>query len=98
MLLRDLVNGKSKFKEFLDSPERIASNILTARLADMERHGLVSSALYQERPRRYAYKLTAKGAGLLPVLQAMSAWGEANLPDRWRAPAAFMAKTPADLC
>jgi DNA-binding HxlR family transcriptional regulator len=98
VLLRDLVNGKSKFKDFLDSPERIASNILTARLADMERHGLISSALYQARPKRYAYRLTPKGAGLLTVLQAISTWGEANLPDRWRAPPAFMAKTPADLC
>lgn len=97
VLLRDLVNGKRRSKQFLDSPERIASNILSARLVAMEADGLIESRLYQARPKRFEYKLTAKGAALLPVLQALSAWGEAQLPKRWKAPAAFMNKLPADL-
>lgn len=97
VVLRDLVNGKTRFKEFLDSPEHIASNILTARLEAMERHGLVVSKAYQDRPVRLAYKLTPRGAALLPLLQQICRWGETHLPKRWRAPDAFMNKTPADL-
>lgn len=97
VILRDLVNGKARYKDFLDSPERIASNILTARLAAMEEGGLIESALYETRPKRYAYKLTPKGAALAPVLQAIARWGEAEIPGRWKAPAAFMRKRPADL-
>jgi DNA-binding HxlR family transcriptional regulator len=97
VLLRDLVNGKQRFAQFLESPERIATNILTARLAQMEADGLVSAHLYQRRPKRYAYKLTPKGAALMPVLQALSAWGQAHLPDRWVAPEKFMALKPGDL-
>lgn len=97
VILRDLVNGKSRFAEFLDSPEKIASNILTARLAQMEENGLVASRLYQSRPKRYGYTLTKKGAALLPVLQGLCRWGQAHLPERWRAPDAFMRKTPADI-
>jgi DNA-binding HxlR family transcriptional regulator len=97
VILRDLVNGKSRFAEFLDGPERIATNILTARLAQMEAHGLVRAELYERRPKRYAYALTEKGAALLPLLQDMCRWGQAHLEDRWTAPASFMRKKPGDL-
>jgi DNA-binding HxlR family transcriptional regulator len=97
VLLRDLVNGKSRYKEFLESPEGIASNILTARLTAMEEDGLIESRLYETRPKRYAYRLTRKGAALLPLLQEYCRWGEANLPNRWKAPASFMRRRPADL-
>ena len=97
VLLRDLVNGKRRFKEFLESPERIASNVLSVRLAAMERDGLVESSLYSERPPRAEYRLTAKGAALLPLLQELCRWGEAYLPGRWKAPDAFMRKRPEDL-
>jgi DNA-binding HxlR family transcriptional regulator len=97
VLLRDLVNGKTRSKQFLDSPERIASNILTARLGAMKREGLIERRLYQARPKRYEYRLTKKGAALLPVLHGISQWGEAHLPKRWRAPFSFMAKSAEDL-
>lgn len=97
VLMRDLVNGKSRYKDFLDSPERIASNILTARLTSMEQEGLIKSRPYQLRPKRFEYKLTSKGAALMPVLQEICRWGEAHLPKRWKAPAAFMNKKPDDL-
>jgi DNA-binding HxlR family transcriptional regulator len=97
VLMRDLMNGKRRYKEFLAGPEKIASNILTARLTAMVEAGLIESHLYEQRPKRYEYKLTAKGADLLPVLQAMCRWGEAHLPKRWNAPATFMKKKPVDL-
>lgn len=97
VILRDLVNGKARYKDFLDSPEKIASNILTARLTAMESAGLIESSLYQQRPKRYQYKLTANGAALLPVLQAICRWGEGHLPKRWKAPPAFMRKKPEEL-
>lgn len=97
MLLRDLVNGKKRFADFLASPERIATNVLTARLAQMEADGLVTSRLYQARPKRYEYALTPKGAALLPVLQSICVWAGEHLPDRWTPPDAFMRKRPSDL-
>jgi DNA-binding HxlR family transcriptional regulator len=97
VILRDLANGKTRFREFLESPERIASNILTARLAQMEADGLISAKLYEQRPKRYAYRLTPKGAALMPVLQAISRWGCGELPDRWTPPERFMKLRPRDL-
>ena len=92
VVLRDLIMGKSRFSEFLESPERIATNILSSRLALMEREGLVTKSLYQARPKRYEFKLTAKGAALLPVLQELSRWANRFLPGTWTPPEDFMAK------
>ncbi|MDP3739499.1 MAG: helix-turn-helix domain-containing protein [Hyphomonadaceae bacterium] len=97
VLLRDLVNGKTRFQEFLESPERIASNILTARLAQMEVNGLIVGELYQERPKRYAYRLTEAGARLLPVLHSICNWAGACLPNRWTPPDKFMRMMPKDV-
>ena len=97
VILRDLANGKTKFQEFLGSPERIATNILAARLSQMELDGLVVSELYEKRPKRYAYRLTPKGAGLIPVLQSISRWGCGELPNRWTPPERFMKLKPKDL-
>lgn len=97
VILRDLVNGKSRYKDFLESPERIATNILTARLDAMQSAGLITSRLYETRPKRYEYALTEKGAALLPVLQAICRWGQEHLADRWTAPASFMRKKPKDV-
>jgi DNA-binding HxlR family transcriptional regulator len=97
VILRDLAIGMSRFAEFLDSPERIASNILTARLQQMEADGLIASDLYERRPKRYAYRLTPKGAALMPVLQAISRYGCGELPNRWTPPERFMRLKPKDL-
>jgi DNA-binding HxlR family transcriptional regulator len=90
VLLRDLLNGKRRFSEFLESPERITTNVLTDRLAKMEGAGLVAKTPYQERPLRHEYSLTAKGEGLLPVLQAVCRWANQYLDDTWVPPDSFM--------
>lgn len=92
VVLRDLVTGKSKFSEFLASPEKITTNILTDRLASMESSGLVTKTAYQDHPPRFAYTLTRKGEALLPVLQAMCRWANAHMPGTWTPPASFMAR------
>jgi DNA-binding HxlR family transcriptional regulator len=90
VVIRDLVNGKSRFNEFLESPERITTSVLADRLEALEQHGLVQRAQYKERPARYEYKLTPKGLGLLAVLQEFCRWANRYMPDTWRPPAAFM--------
>jgi DNA-binding HxlR family transcriptional regulator len=90
VIVRDLLNGKRRFSEFLGSPERITTNILTGRLADMERDGLIEKTAYQTRPLRHEYRLTARGAALLPVLQEMCLWANRFWPQTWRPPESFM--------
>ena len=52
LIVRDLLIGKSRYGEFLKSPEGITTNILADRLRRMERTGLIERDLYQQHPRR----------------------------------------------
>jgi DNA-binding HxlR family transcriptional regulator len=79
LVVRDLACGKSLFKEFCSSPEKIATNILTDRLNRLVKHGLAERYTSTQQSVREAYRLTAKGNSLLPVLNAIVQWGLTNL-------------------
>ena len=93
VIVRDMVVGKAKFGEFLASPERVPTNILTARLKRMEQAGLVVKQPYQGNPARYEYRLSDKGMALLPVLQDICRWANAYVPGTWTPPESFMSRT-----
>jgi DNA-binding HxlR family transcriptional regulator len=80
LVVRDLLCGKGTFKELQASEEGIPTNILADRLKRLESEGIVTSAPYQERPVRYAYSLTPKGAALGEVLLAYVRWGKKHIP------------------
>jgi DNA-binding HxlR family transcriptional regulator len=79
LVVRDLASGKSTFKEFSASPEGIATNILTDRLNRLVSHGLVEKYPSAQLPHREAYRLTAQGRTLVPVLNSIAEWGLANI-------------------
>lgn len=79
LVIRDLACGKSQFKDFARSPERIATNILADRLGRLVGEGLVEKYPSAGPPGREAYRLTAKGKTLGPVLAAVARWGLENL-------------------
>ena len=80
LVIRDMLRGRKTYGELLDSPERIPTNILADRLKRLMDAGLISRSAYQERPTRYAYALTEKGASLGEVLIALARWGNAHIP------------------
>lgn len=94
VIVRDMLIGKKRFAEFLDSPEKITSSVLTDRLATLEAAGLVERKPYQQRPTRYEYLLTEDGRALLPVLQEICRWGNKVLPGTWVPPERFMKMKP----
>ena len=75
LVVRDLLLGRSHFREFAASPERIATNILTDRLTRLVDHGLAERFPSPEQPGREAYRLTDKGKTLGPVVKAIVKWG-----------------------
>ena len=80
LVVRDLMSGRSRFKDFTAAPERIPTNILSDRLARLLRHRIVDRIPAEDGTKRLAYRLTAKGAALRPVLEAMRDWGLAHAP------------------
>jgi DNA-binding HxlR family transcriptional regulator len=79
LVVRDLFAGKVHFKDFAQSPEGIATNILANRLAKLVDAGIAEKYRSTEKPGRDGYRLTAKGRSLRPVLAAIAAWGEENI-------------------
>jgi DNA-binding HxlR family transcriptional regulator len=81
LVMRDLIfYDKHRFAGFLESPERISTNILAERLKRLERCGLIERRRYQQRPPRDEYYLTARGHDLLPVLRELIQWGKRYVP------------------
>lgn len=78
-MLRDLLLfDKHRYRDFLASPESIASNILSDRLKRLECAGLVSKTEDPADARQVIYAATDKGRSLLPILREIAAWGAAQ--------------------
>ena len=80
LIIRDLQLGVDRF-DALAEDLGISRNLLTARLAHLTGHGIVDRRRYQDHPPRDRYVLTDAGQELVPVLMALTAWG-----DRWATP------------
>lgn len=74
MILRELFRGVHRFED-IQVKLQLGRNILTDRLQVLVAEEVLERRLYQERPDRYDYHLTAKGEDLYPVLLAMLRWG-----------------------
>lgn len=70
-----LLEGPRRFGELAGSLDGIAPNVLTARLRQLERQGLVVATPYSQRPVRLAYALTDSGRELAGAISLLSAWG-----------------------
>jgi len=81
IIVRDMMfGGKRHFREFLQSDEKIASNILTDRLAMLEREGIITKESDPEHKQKIIYSLTQKGIDLLPIIIQMVAWTFKYMP------------------
>ena len=75
LVIRDLVfEGKRFYKEFLQSQEAIATNILSDRLKRLENIGIINSKVYEKQRTQKEYALTEKGKDLIPVLIELILW------------------------
>jgi DNA-binding HxlR family transcriptional regulator len=76
LIIRDLmVRGYKTFKEFQNSGEDIATNILSDRLAALESDGILTRTPDPADGRKLIYRLTEKGIALAPVVLDLLIWG-----------------------
>jgi DNA-binding HxlR family transcriptional regulator len=80
LIVRDLLRGKRYFDDFLRSPERIATNILSARLRMLCEWGFVDKTPDPADHRRHMYQLSDTGLRLGELLGDIAAWGLKYLP------------------
>ena len=76
LIIRDLmVRGFHTFKQFQESGEGIATNILADRLRKLEAADIINATVEQADARRLNYRLTEKGIDLAPVILELLIWG-----------------------
>jgi DNA-binding HxlR family transcriptional regulator len=75
LILRGAFNGLHHFEEF-QSTLGIARNILANRLGRLVQHGILARTPLPDDRRKIEYRLTDKGADLLPTMLALRQWGE----------------------
>jgi DNA-binding HxlR family transcriptional regulator len=80
LIIRDLFLDVVRFDELVEDLG-ISRNLLTRRLKSLAEKGVIERNLYQRRPARHEYRLTAAGRDLVPAILALTAWG-----DRWAGP------------
>jgi len=75
-----MVRGLRTFKDFQESGEGIATNILADRLKKLEAAGILASSPKDSDGRRLDYRLTKKGIDLAPLLLELLIWGARHEP------------------
>ncbi len=81
LLVHDLSEGPRRFTELEHSCAGISPRTLSERLRALEQEGIIVRRSYAESPPRVEYELTEKGAALLPIIDAMRAFGHAWLAE-----------------
>ena len=70
--------GKKTFGDFLGSPERISTSVLTSRLDLLKSHQIIDFVLDLKDKKVKRYYLTDKGIDLFPVMYEMFYWSMRN--------------------
>lgn len=77
LIIRDLMILKQcTYGDFLKSDEKIATNILAARLLMLEENGIISKSNHPDSKAKVLYKLTLKGIDLLPLMIEINLWAD----------------------
>ncbi len=75
LVVRELALGRTRFRELRENVG-VSTNVLTDRLAALVEHGIVTKTRVAARGQVHDYRLTEKGGDLLPVLVALTQWGD----------------------
>jgi len=78
LIIRALLGGSRRFSEIGAYVGSISDRLLSQRLQELEREGIVEKRVYPETPVRIEYVLTDKGRELQQVVEAIQRWA-----DRW---------------
>ncbi|MDB5092280.1 MAG: transcriptional regulator [Candidatus Eremiobacteraeota bacterium] len=81
LVVRDLLVGPKRFTDLLRGLPGIPSNVLTARLKELESAGVAQRRVLPRPSRAVVYELTEYGMELEPVVVELGRWGAKNLGD-----------------
>jgi DNA-binding HxlR family transcriptional regulator len=75
-IVRVLYAGPARFNEILAAVPGLSDRLLTERLRELEREGLVDRTVSADRPIRVSYRLTERGRSLDTIIEQIGEWSE----------------------
>ena len=79
LIVRELLKGPRRYTDLAGSLPRIGTNVLAARLRDLEACGIVGKRRLPPPTPAQVYELTPYGAALKPVMRELALWGIRSL-------------------
>jgi DNA-binding HxlR family transcriptional regulator len=80
VILGTLTSGPAGFAELRRAVNGISDSVLSERLTELARAGLVQRSVHDGPPVAVVYQLTIAGEGLLPAMRELTTWAEKSLP------------------
>ncbi|HEY2043726.1 MAG TPA: helix-turn-helix domain-containing protein [Jatrophihabitans sp.] len=80
VILGTLTSGPAGFSELRRAVRGISDSVLSERLTELTKAGLVARSVYDGPPITVEYTLTACGKGLLPAMRELTTWASQHLP------------------
>jgi DNA-binding HxlR family transcriptional regulator len=79
LIVRDLLTGSKRFKDFESTLSPISSRTITKKLKILEENKIITRKEFKERPPRVEYTLTTEGKHLSKLISDMRTFGERYL-------------------
>ena len=79
LVIRELMHGPQRYTDLVDRLPGIGTNILAARLRDLEGHGVVTRRTLPPPAASKVYELTDYGRELRPAMRELALWGARSL-------------------
>ena len=80
LIIREMLRGTTQFNRFVENIEGITPKVLTERLRELQKFGIIRRRLVSEYPIRVEYELTDLGREFEPVLLAAASFSMKNMP------------------
>jgi DNA-binding HxlR family transcriptional regulator len=79
LVVRELMHGPQRYTDLVDRLPGIGTNILAARLRDLEAHNIVARRTLPPPAASKVYELTDYGRELRPALRELAIWGARSM-------------------
>jgi DNA-binding HxlR family transcriptional regulator len=80
LIIREILRGNTQFNRFMENIDGISPKVLTERLRELERLGIIRRRIISEYPVRVEYSLTDVGKGFEPVLLSAASFSMKYMP------------------
>jgi DNA-binding HxlR family transcriptional regulator len=81
LIIREMFRGTTQFNRFLENIDGITPKVLTERLRELEKLGIVKRRIVSEYPIKVEYGLTDLGKAFEPVLLAAGSFSMRYMPE-----------------